>query len=123
MNIAKNIDHINMVVPKLKASVDWYINNLGFKIKGHFSQGGFEIYYLDNGSIVYELFENSSLSAPIVDHIAYASEDIEADHAYYKAQGLQVTSISYIDFTWESGADYFFVIGAGGEKVEFIHTR
>ncbi len=123
INIAKKIDHINMVVPNLSASLRWYTEQLGFQVKGHFSQGGFDIYYIDNGSIVYELFENRSLQAPIVDHIAYISDDIKADHAYYTAQGLQVSPISYIDFTWERGADYFFIQGAGGEKVELIQVR
>lgn len=117
------IDHINMVVPNLAKSLEWYTKNLGFKIKGRFKQGGFEIVYIDNGSVVYELFENQSLQSPVFDHIAYVSEDIAADHAYYKAQGLQVSPISYIDFTWDNGADYFFVQGAGGEKIEFIHIR
>ncbi len=117
------IDHINMVVPNLAQSLDWYVNNLGFEVKGRFEQGGFEIVYIDNGSVVYELFENPSLTSPVIDHIAYLSEDIAADHAHYKAQGLQISPISYIDFTWERGADYFFIWGAGGEKVEFIQIK
>ncbi|MFI3286371.1 MAG: VOC family protein [Rikenellaceae bacterium] len=91
MNIAKQIDHINMVVPNLEGALAWYTQNLGFKVTGRFSQGGFEILYLSNGSISYEMFENPSLKAPIADHIAYCSDDIEADHAYYVAQGLQVS--------------------------------
>ena len=117
------IDHINMVVPNLADSLEWYTKNLGFEIKGHFKQGGFEIVYIDNGSIVYELFENTSLKSPIIDHIAYISDDIVADHNFCKGQGLQVTPISYIDFTWDNGTDYFFVQGPGGEKVEFVQTR
>lgn len=34
------IDHINMVVPNLANSIYWYVNNLGFEIKGHFGKGG-----------------------------------------------------------------------------------
>ncbi len=117
------IDHINMVVPNLAESLAWYTNNLGFEIKGHFEKDGFEIVYIDNGSIVYELFENTSLSNPIIDHIAYISDDIAKDHAYYKGLGLQVGPITHIDFIWDNGADYFFVQGAGGEKVEFLNVR
>ncbi len=123
MNIAKKIDHINMVVPNLEEALAWYTKNLGFEIKGRFAQGGFEIVYLDNGSVSYEFFENSSLKAPIVDHIAYVSDDIEADYAFYKAQGLSVSPINYIDFIWEQGADYFFISGVGGEKIELIKNR
>ncbi len=117
------LDHINMVVPNLAKSLDWYINNLGFEIKGHFKQDGFEIVYIDNGSIVYELFENPSLKSSIIDHIAYISNDIIQDHTYYKGQGMQIGPISYINFIWDSGADYFFVQGVGGEKVEFVQVR
>lgn len=123
MNTSKKIDHINMVVPNLKKSVEWYCNNLGFSVKGHFSQGGFEIYYLDNGSVVYEMFENAGLQEPIVDHIAYISDDIQADHKFYTEAGLQVSGISNIPWTWANGADYFFVAGPAGEKIELIHIR
>ncbi len=117
------IDHINMVVPNLAESLAWYTKNLGFEIKGRFEKDGFEIVYIDNRSIVYELFENTSLSNPIMDHIAYISDDIAEDHAYYQGLGLQVGPITYIDFIWDRGADYFFVQGAGGEKVELIYVR
>ena len=122
MNISKKIDHINIIVPDINASLEWYEKHLGFKIIGHFEKGGFEIYYLDNGSIVYELFEDKSLSAPVFDHIAYISEDIKKDHEYYLAQGLQVTPINYIDFTWEKGTYYFFITGPNGEKVELLQV-
>ncbi len=112
-----------MVVPNVKESVEWYCKALGFTVKGHFSRAGFEIYYIDNGTIMYELFENKGLHAPQIDHIAYTSDDIEADHEYYRAAGFAVSPIGYIDFTWENGADYFFIEGASGEKVELIHIR
>lgn len=123
MNIAKQIDHINMVVPNLESALSWYTQNLGFKVTGRFSQDGFEIVYLSNGSICYEMFENKSLISPLIDHIAYISDDIEADYAYYMSQGLQLSPIKYIDFIWDKGADYFFISGVGGEKIELIKNR
>ena len=123
MNTAKQIDHINMIVPNLEKALAWYTHNLGFNVTGRFSQGGFEIIYLSNGSITYEMFENASLDSPVIDHIAYVSKDIEADHAYYVSQGLQVTPITYIDFVWDNGADFFFITGVGGEKVELLKNR
>ncbi len=123
MNTAKQIDHINMIVPNIEKALAWYNQNLGFNVTGRFMQDGFEIVYLSNGSITYEMFENPSLTSPVIDHIAYLSDDINADHAYYVAQGLQVSPINYIDFIWENGADYFFVTGVGGEKVELLKNR
>lgn len=112
-----------MIVPNLEKSLDWYVKNLGFEIKGRFKRDDFEIVYIDNGHISYEFFENASLKSPVIDHIAYISDDIQADHALCKAQGLEVTPISYIDFTWDNGTDYFFVQGPEGEKIEYVHVR
>ena len=56
-------------------------------------------------------------------HFVIAATEEGKKRVTKATQGLQVTPISYIDFIWENGADYFFVIGEGGEKVEFIHIR
>ncbi len=117
------IDHINMIVPDLAQALEWHIRYLGFEIIGQFKQGSFEIVYIKGNGIVYELFENPSLRSPIVDHIAYTSDNIAEDHAYYVSQGVQVSDISYIDFIWKNGADYFFVDGVANQKIEFIQIR
>ncbi len=118
------IDHINMRVPNMEEAIEWYTKYLGFVLKGRFKRDeNYEIVYLDNGTVVYELIENREITNSVVDHIAYISDDITADYDYYVALGLNPTPITYVDFLWDNGADYFFIDGPANEKIELIHIR
>ncbi len=120
MKLNKKLDHINIIVPDVGKSIKWYCEHLGFKPAGHFVGAGLDIYYIDNGEVVYELFEDKSLTQPVFDHIAYISDNIQEDFDHYKSQGLNPTPINFLDFLGENGVYYFFIEGPSGEKIELL---
>lgn len=114
------IDHINITVPNLEKSVDFYINVLGFKQTNRFSNGVMDFVFLTDGNTTYELVENTCLSQGVFDHIAYVSTDIEKDFAHFDSLNLTTTPIGFVPFLFENGVRYFFIKGSNGERIEYI---
>ena len=56
-----------------------------------------------------------------MDHIAFVSNDIEADYAYCVQQGYQICTngIEDIPGRWENGCRYFKILSPCGEQIEF----
>ncbi len=122
MYFNRPVDHINLTVPNLQKAVDFYTNTLGFKIVEKY-MGKKEFVFITDGSNTYELFEDSTLDKTLIEHIAYVSHDIETDYNHFSSLGLTTTPIGKADFLFQNGADYFFITGATGDKIEFIHRR
>ena len=114
----RKLDHINLAVPNMEQAIRFYTEVLGFKIIDRF-KNGMEFVFISDGNITYELIENSMLKETIFDHIAYVSEDIKADFEYYNGLGITTTPLGFVDFVFENGVHYFFIKGAGNEKIEF----
>ncbi len=123
--IARDIDHINLTVPNIEKALEFYTGSLGFTVQDRYKNGGMEFVFITNGKIVYELMENPLLKTATIDHIAYVSEDIEKDFQHFKEQdsSLLLGEIGYVDFLFENGVYYFFIKGAGNEKVEFCQKK
>ncbi len=120
--LERKLDHLNIAVPDLKEAVEFYTKTLGFKEKERYSNGTREFVFLTDGNITYELIENKALDSAVFEHIAYVSEDIEADFNYYKnldSNLLLSPKVGYADFLFENGVKFFFIQGAGGERIEF----
>ncbi len=119
------VDHINITVPNLEESVTFYTRVLGFSLQARYKNGPMEFVFITNGNTVYELMENASLQASRMDHIAYVSQDIQADFAYFKEHHphMLLTDVGYIDFLFENGVYFFFIQGAGQEKIEFCQKK
>ncbi len=123
--ISRSIDHINISVPHMEKALDFYTNTLGFTIKERYTGGGMEFVFITDGSTVYELLENTALEQAKIDHIAYISEDIEADYAYFKNKdaSMLLGEVDFVDFLFEKGVYYFFIQGPGQERIEFCQKK
>lgn len=119
----RKLDHMGLPVTGLEANKQWYCDVLGFEVIGHFFDGGVPVYFLKNGDTVYEMYEEEvpADARGKIDHIAYVSEDIEADYAYCQKQGYTICTngIEEIPSFWEKGCRYFKLLSPNGEQVEF----
>ncbi|MFI3231155.1 MAG: VOC family protein [bacterium] len=120
MHNIKNLklDHINLAVPNIKDTINFYTKILGFTILHQFTKDDRIFVFMTDGNIVYE-FIQKPVEKAFIDHIAYVSEDIEKDYLYYKNLGLTTTEIGFVDFLFENGVKFFFIKGAGEERIEF----
>lgn len=114
----KKIHHINIMVPNLEEAVSYYTDVLGYTEEVRFV-GGMTFVFLSDGVTTYEILEDVTLEKAVFDHIAYESEDIESDYAYYNKLGVTITEVGNITYLFENGVKYFFIKGAAGERLEF----
>ena len=122
----RKLDHIGLAVTNLEASKNWYCDVLGFEVIGYFHCGDIPVYFLKNGETVYEMFQ---LDIPQevqgkINHISFASEDIEADYAYCLEKGYTICTdgIEEIPTYWEKGSRYFKLLSPTGEQVELCQV-
>lgn len=118
----RKLDHINIMVPNLEQAVSYYTETLGFDLVSRY-KNGMEFVFVSDGTITYELMEDKNLSAGVIDHIAYVSEDIQADYAHFEKLGLLTTGLGYIDFLFENGVYFFFIKGSANERIEFCQKK
>ena len=118
----RKLDHIGLAVTDLEASKNWYCDVLGFEVIGHFHAGSTPVYFVKNGDVVYEIYEEpiSEAVQGKIDHISFVSEDIEADYAFCNAQGYTICTngIEGIPTFWEKGIRYFKLLTPTDEQVE-----
>ncbi len=119
------LDHINVTVPNMEKAIAFYTEVLHFKIQESYTHNGRKFVFVTDGNVVYELMENAQEQSARFDHMAYSSEDIEADYAYFKKEHseLLATDIGFADFLFEKGMYYFFVNGLQGERIEFCQRK
>ncbi len=120
--IKRPIHHINLTVPNLEKAVDFYTKTLNFDITDKFkSPTGMEFIFISDGTTTYELIENSQVSSAVVDHIAYCSDDIQADYKYFleNTPELLLGEVNFINFLFEKGVYFFFIKGVTGERIEY----
>ncbi len=116
----RELDHISLFVPNLEKATDFYTNTLGFKIKDRFkSDNNEEFIFITDGHVTYELIEKPGYENTVIDHVAYVSEDIKADYDHFNELGLITIELSAADFLFENGMAYFFIKGAGNDRIEF----
>ena len=123
----RKLGHIGLGTNDIEATVQWYVDVLGFEIIGTFqSPAGEPIYFIRSGDIVYEVFQpNGGAAAPgKIDHLCFESQDIEADYAYCKAQGyiFEKEGIQELPTVWEKGVRYFKLMSPSGEAVEYCQV-
>lgn len=121
----RDLDHIGLAVTDVEAACEWYVRVLGFTVIGTFDcEGGHNVYFIKNGSTVYELYQDDLIPADArgkIDHIAYHSYDIDADYAFAVAAGYKITTngIEEIPTFWAHGCRYFKILSPTGEQIEF----
>ena len=121
----RKLDHIGIQSVNSEKDATWYMEKLGFTLKGKFksSRGDFYTWFVTNGNVTYEISQNADLDPMLqgkVDHIALNSTDIEADYKACVDAGLKVITkgIESIPSRWENGCRFFKVESATGEAVE-----
>ena len=123
----RKLTHIGFATDNIDATVNWYIDVLGFELIGSFSSpAGEPIRFIRSGETVYEIYTPiGGDDAPgKIDHLCYESTDIEADYAYCKAQGytFQAEGIQELPTVWEKGVRFFKIMSPSGEPVEFCQV-
>ena len=120
----RKLGHIGLGTNDIEATVQWYLEVLGFEIIGDFkSPAGEPIKFLKRGDIIYEVFQPiGGAAAPgKIDHFCFESHDIEADYAFCKEKGytFEKEGIQELPTVWKKGARYFKIMSPSGEAVEF----
>ena len=118
------LGHIGLGTNDIEATVNWYIDVLGFKLIGDFkSPLGEPIKFIKSNDIIYEIFQPiGGAAAPgKIDHFSFASKDIEADYQYCIEKGytFEEEGIQDLPTVWERGVRYFKIMSPSGEPVEF----
>lgn len=123
----RKLGHIGLATDCIEETVKWYIDVLGFELIGSFtSPAGEPIRFIQNGDIIYEIFQPiGGTAAPgKIDHFCYESADIEADYAYCLEKGyrFEAEGIQDLPTVWEKGVRYFKIMSPSGEPVEFCEV-
>ncbi len=119
------VDHINLQVPNMEEAIEFYTKMLGFTVRDRYHNGVREFVFITDGTTIYELLEDKSLTTAVMDHIAFVSEDINAEYARIKEidESVILNEVKYLDFLFENGVYFFFIKGAGNERIEFCQKK
>jgi catechol 2,3-dioxygenase-like lactoylglutathione lyase family enzyme len=125
----RKYDHIGLATKDITATANWYMDVLGFEVYGDFvAPDGTKCKFIRGEDIKYEVFEPVTGIDPLfegkIDHIAYISDDIEADYEYCIKRGFKCTTdgIQTVETFWKRGCKYFKVESATREVVEFCQV-
>jgi len=119
----QHIDHLGIAVQSLDESIPFYENTLGLKCEHREEVPSQKVRtaFFHCGDVHIELLEPTSPDSPIakfleknpkggIHHIAYATDNIEAQLLQAKEAGSQLIHETPID-------------GAGGKMVAFLHPK
>lgn len=120
----RKFQHIGVATTDVEKDVKWYVEHLGFEITHHFQSPAYNCYFIKNGEAVYELFEVRDLDPKVqgkVDHIAFYTDDVDADYAFCVKQGYEFTTngIEELPKFFDNGFRYFKIKSPTGEEIEF----
>ena len=124
----RKLDHIGMAVDNVEAAKDFYVSVLGGSVIGTFFCEGDPnpVYFVKVGEIVYEMYQEPVApdARGKIDHVAYVSNDIEADYKFCVDKGYTITTdgIEALPTFWNQGCRYFKILSPTGEQVEFSQT-
>ncbi|KAB7789842.1 glyoxalase [Bifidobacterium leontopitheci] len=119
-----DLQHSGMVSKDLDATIDYYVNKIGFKLVGRYPFGNNQhVAFLRYGHLTIETWdgEEAPMKAGAINHWAFDVPDVEAAFENAKKLGLNLKDkeIQEIPTFWEHGIRYFNVIGINGETLEF----
>ncbi len=117
--------HMMIRVLDEERSVNFYRKAFGLEIADRFPFDGFTLVYLRNASSGFELelTINHDRTEPYelgdgYGHIAYAVEDLDAEHARFESEGLNPNPVKEFHRDGALMARFFFVQDPDGYKVE-----
>ncbi|HBL19229.1 MAG: hypothetical protein A2X36_03075 [Elusimicrobia bacterium GWA2_69_24] len=115
------LDHVSLLAPQPGPVLDFYRDLLGFELsrKREFPDAGMNIYDLKRGGDFVELIEPTAPGAAAggIKHLAFLSDDIDADFAAFRGQGA---ALVHAEVQRHGDCAFFFVKGPAGEFVEII---
>jgi len=126
--VAKAIHSMIRVLDEAR-SVEFYDKAFGLKIADRFAFDGFTLVYLrsPDADFEVELTINHDRTEPYVlgdgyGHIAFAVDDLDAEHARFTAAGLNPAPVK--EFFREGAllAKFFFVTDPDGYKIEVLKS-
>ena len=120
----RKLQHIGLACSDVETNAKWYQDVLGFEVLACFPGPKHNCYFLKNGDTVYEMYQNDALDPMVqgkIDHIAFESNDIEADYKFCVDAGYEICTngIEDIPDRWEKGCRYFKIVSPMGEQIEF----
>ena len=120
----RKLQHIGLACSDVETNAKWYQDVLGFEVLACFPGPKHKCYFLKNGDTVYEMYQNDALDPMVqgkIDHIAFESNDIEADYKFCVEAGYEICTngIEEIPRFWDNGFRYFKIVSPTGEQIEF----
>ena len=122
--------HVMVRVIDEKSSVGFYEKALGFKVADRFEFDGFTLVYMRNAEADFEveLTINHGRSEAYTHgtgygHVAFAVDDLEAEHKRFAADGLNPNPIKEFHRDGELMAKFFFVADPDGYKIEVLQKH
>jgi lactoylglutathione lyase len=127
--VAKAI-HSMIRVLEEQRSVDFYQRAFGLEVADRFDFDGFTLVYLRNAEADFELelTLNKGTDEPYdhgsgYGHIAFAVDDLDAEHARFQNAGLAPRDIVAFNRDGELMARFFFVADPDGYKIEVLQKH
>jgi lactoylglutathione lyase len=122
--------HMMVRVLEEERSVRFYREAFGLEIADRFDFEGFTLVYLRNAEADFEveLTVNKGRSEPYghgdgYGHIAFAVDDLDAEHARFRAAGLNPAEIKEFHREGALMARFFFVQDPDGYKIEVLQRH
>lgn len=120
------IDHVGVMVKDIEASIAFYQDVVGMKLKDRLSHtnGIMKLAFLgfeNRGETELDLIEGYYDKLPQegkVHHFAVSTDHIDADFARVKEKDIQLFEDGITELP--NGYRYFFIFGPDGELVEFF---
>jgi lactoylglutathione lyase len=127
--VAKLI-HVMVRVLELDRSIDFYRRAFGLEVADRFDFDSFALVYLRNAEndVEVELTLNKGREAPYelgdgYGHLAFCVDDLDAEHARFKAEGFEPKDIVAFEREGALMARFFFVQDPDGYKIEVLQQH
>ena len=122
--------HMMVRVLDLDKSINFYKTAFDLDVADRFDFDGFTLVYLRNPEVDFEveLTWNEGRTEPYdhgdaYGHIAFAVDDLDAEHARFKAAGLKPADIKEFFRDGALLAKFFFVQDPDGYKIEMLQRH
>lgn len=122
--------HMMVRVLDLDRSIDFYRKAFGLEVADRFDFDSFTLVYLRNAEADFEveLTLNKGRTEPYghgdgYGHIAFAVDDLEAEHARFESEGLNPADIKEFHREGALMAKFFFVQDPDGYKIEMLQKH
>ncbi len=122
--------HMMIRVLEEQRSVDFYRTAFHLDVSDRFDFDGFTLVYLRNGEADFEveLTINKDQTQPYdlgdgYGHVAFAVDDLDAEHARFAAAGLSPRDIVEFNRDGALMARFFFVQDPDGYKIEILQRH